>query len=96
MKKSHQISKLCWGCKNFTYATGCPSYSEYTPGENFRISCEFNRWTFDPHSTSQEDFEKIINYAQKCDRYNLTGVECQETEFETNQEEYENKIKEYN
>ena len=33
------IKKLCWWCKHFTYYSGSPEYSEYTPGCDIELLC---------------------------------------------------------
>jgi hypothetical protein len=61
--------QCCWECKHFTYCPATPDYSEYTPGSNFDIWCNKNIWKFDAYITTQKEFEKILQTAKTCDKF---------------------------
>lgn len=66
MSFNSKYPKLCWWCPFFRYSQGTPDYSEYTPGEDFSISCAKNHWNFDQQETSLEQFREILETAQTC------------------------------
>jgi len=59
-------NKLCWFCIHFYYNQASPDYSEYTPGDDFSISCGKNHWDFNAYRTSQEEFGKMLSTARTC------------------------------
>lgn len=59
-------NKLCWFCTEFLYENAYPDYSEYTPGEDFRMLCLKRHWEFSASHTSQADFAKMLASARTC------------------------------
>lgn len=60
------IVKGCWWCAHFSYSNQGEDISEDTPGYDFGIRCDRERWKFDPESTTQEEFAGILDSAGKC------------------------------
>jgi hypothetical protein len=65
----------CARCEHFYFRLAEPGYSEVTPGSDFSMSCNRNRWTFDTFEASREDFHRIMIAAEKCPDYKPTGVQ---------------------
>jgi len=63
------IKKLCWWCKHFTYYSGSPEYSEYTPGCDIELLCAKNHWKFNSIHTNEIEFRNILMSAEKCSDY---------------------------
>lgn len=61
--------KLCWNCRHFCFINSSPGYSEWTPGENFELSCDKKHWEFNPFETTQNEFKIMISHAEKCMDY---------------------------
>ncbi len=63
--------RACWFCKYFTYTNADGPYSEETPGNDFSISCNKDKWIFDAWETSQDEFGAILQTAETCPDYEV-------------------------
>lgn len=63
--------RLCWFCRHFDYDQGSPGYSELTPGEEASIGCLKDKWRFNFYHDDQAAFAAAIQYARKCDEFDL-------------------------
>ena len=66
-KKDENLN--CIRCDHFNMYSGCPGYSEYTPGHNMGMSCGKHHWDFDSYETSQDEFRKMMETAETCGDY---------------------------
>ena len=58
--------KACWWCHYFSYSQSDPGYSEYTPGNDFGMSCGKKKWDFSSHTTTQDEFGAMLASAESC------------------------------
>lgn len=63
----------CWWCKHFRFDSGSPTYSEYTVGSDFRMSCEKEQWVFD--MDSQEHFGRCLSTAETCKHFKQIPIQ---------------------
>lgn len=60
--------RTCLECKHFRVWAADPGYSEYTPGSDFSMVCEKDKWNFDAYEAYLEDFRKMLRTAETCDK----------------------------
>lgn len=59
----------CLGCKHFSIDTAIEDWSEWTPGQEFRMACANNIWKFDAYKEDTESFCKKLRMAKDCAYY---------------------------
>lgn len=64
----------CIMCQHWFFSTGCPDYSEHTPGEDWSSGCAVTdngvyKWSLQGFSCSMLDWRKCIQTAINCDDY---------------------------
>lgn len=64
--------KCCVECEFMSIQTGSPAYSEWTPGEDFTMSCSKEVWDFDPYGTEQE-YRDCMLAARRCIHFKDRG-----------------------
>jgi len=63
----------CLDCKFCVFDSGCPAYSEYTPGESAEFKCEMGHWDVSDKMNVGKD--KIVGFLNK-------GSTCKDFEGE--------------
>ena len=61
--------RLCYECKHMWITEAEAGYSEYTPGNDFRMLCIASHWTFDIWDVNKHTFRDILRTAQRCPDY---------------------------
>lgn len=62
--------KTCVGCVNFHVAYE-EDWSEATAGDGFTMDCDAQKFFFGEGHRFEEDFERCITTAQKCELFQL-------------------------
>jgi hypothetical protein len=56
----------CINCQNFYFDSGCPNYSDVTPGDGWSIGCILSLWNLSGMDATQEQFVNNINGNREC------------------------------
>ena len=60
--------RVCLFCEHFYIVMSSPGYSEYTPGEEFKMSCDREVWEYQKYG-DENDYLRCIVMAQCCEQY---------------------------
>ena len=86
------MSKTCLNCEHFYYSNAEPGYGEYTPGSDFAMFCNKNKWNFDAYDTRKGQFAEMMATAEICEHFTVDKFMLEVEERFKKQEE-ERKIR---
>jgi hypothetical protein len=69
MSTNPNQQRICYGCKWFVLTLADPGYSEFTPGNDWAMSCSKDHWRFDPYTDYTDKFAQCLDTAQICPDY---------------------------
>lgn len=61
--------ETCIMCKHWSFMSGSPGYSEYTPGTDWDMGCGKKIWNTGDEYITETEFRSLINHAKTCDEY---------------------------
>ena len=65
--------KLCLYCEHCVLSLSTPDWSDWTPGNEFKLWCSKNHWDFDPYATSKLSMAESLRKAMTCTDYALSA-----------------------
>jgi hypothetical protein len=68
--------KTCIMCKHWSFDSGEPGYSSWTPGSDFSTYCNKERWeVYNGSSLTQDGYRHLLMYAETCADFDQVVLE---------------------